>query len=45
MAAAAATANRLYYDPARPTPFSTLRKLGVAAKKKYIKLDGTRDWL
>jgi len=44
-AAAAATANRLYYDPARPTAFSTLRKLGVAAKKKNIKLDDIRDWL
>ena len=45
--AAAATANRLYYDPARPTAFSTLRKLGVAAKKnkKNIKLDYIRDWL
>jgi len=43
--AAAATANRLYYDPARPTEFSTLRKLGVAAKKKNIKLDDIRDWL
>ena len=43
MAAAAATANRLYYDPARPTAFSTLCKLGVAAKN--IKLDDTRDWL
>ena len=42
-AAAAATANRLYYDPARPTAFSTLRKLGVAAKN--IKLDDIRDWL
>ena len=42
-AAAAATANRLYYDPARPTTFSTLRKLGVAAKN--IKLDDIRDWL
>jgi len=39
-ASAAATANRFYYDPARPTAFSTLRKLGVAAnKKKNIKLD------
>jgi len=44
-AAAAATANRLYYDPARTTAFSTLRKLGVAAKKKNIKLDDIRDWL
>jgi len=44
-AAAAATANRLYYDPARPTAFSILRKLGVAAKKKNIKLDNIRDWL
>ena len=44
-AAAAATANRLYYDPVRPTAFSTLRKLGVAAKKKNIKLDDIRDWL
>jgi len=35
--AAAATAKRLYYDPARPTAFSTLRKLGVAAKKKKKK--------
>ena len=42
-AAAAATANRLYYDPVRPTAFSTLRKLGVAAKN--IKLDDIRDWL
>ena len=43
MAAAAATVNRLYYDLARPTAFSTLRKLGVAAKN--IKLDDVRDWL
>jgi len=44
--AAAATANRLYYDPARPTAFPTPRKLGVAAmKKKNIKLDDIRDWL
>jgi len=44
--AAAVTANRLYYDPAKPTAFSTLRKLGVAAKKKKnIKLDDIRDWL
>jgi len=46
MAAAAATASRLYYDPARPTAFSTLRKLGVAAKKKKnIKLHDIRDSL
>ena len=44
MMAAAATANRFYYDPARPTAFSTLRKLGVAAKKN-IKLDDIRHWL
>ena len=44
-ATAAATANRLYYDPGRPTAFSTLRKLGVAAKKKNINLDDIRDWL
>jgi len=37
-------ANRLYYDPARPTAFSNMRKLGVAAKKN-IKLDDIRDWL
>ena len=43
MAAAAATVNRLYYDLARPTAFSTLRKLDVAAKN--IKLDDVRDWL
>jgi len=44
--AAAATSNRLYYDPARPTAFSTLRKLGVAEKnKRNIKLDDIRDWL
>jgi len=45
--AAAAAASRLYYDPARPTAFSTLRKLGVAVKKKKnnIKLDDIRDWL
>jgi len=42
----ATAANRLYYDPARPTAFSTLRKLGVAVKKKYnVKLDDIRDWL
>jgi len=41
--AAAATANGLYYDPARPTAFSTLCKLGVAAKN--IKLDDIRDWI
>ena len=46
-AAAATTANRLYYEPARPTAFLTLRKLGVTAKKKKknIKLDDIRDWL
>jgi len=43
MAAAVATANRLYYDPARHTAFSTLRNLGVAAKN--IKLDDIRNWL
>ena len=44
--AAAATANRLYYDSARPTAFSTLRKLSVVAKKKKnFKLDDIRDWL
>jgi len=44
--AATATANRLYYDPARPTAFSTLRKLGFAAmKKRNIKLDDIKDWL
>jgi len=43
MAAAAAIANTLYYDPARPTAFSTLRKNGVAAKN--IKLDDIRGWL
>jgi len=43
---AAAAASRLYYDPARPTAFSTLRKLGVAVKKKnIIKLDDIRNWL
>jgi len=45
MATAAATANRLYYDPARPTAFSTSRKIGVAAKKKNIKLGDITDWL
>jgi len=45
MAAAAATAKRLYYDSSRPTAFSTLRKVGVATKKKNIKLDDIRDWL
>ena len=45
-AAAAATANRLYYYPARPTVFSTLRKVGVPAKKKKnIMLDDIRDSL
>jgi len=41
--AAATAASRLYYDPARPTAFSTLRKLGVAVKN--IKLVYIRDWL
>jgi len=41
---ATAAASRLYYDPARPTAFSTLRKLGVALKKNN-KLDDIRDWL
>jgi len=38
----------LYYEPARLTAFSTLRKLGVAVKKKKkknIKHDDIRDWL
>ena len=44
--AAAAKANSLYYDPARRTAFSTLRKLGVAAKKKKnSKLDDIREGL
>jgi len=38
----ATAASRLYYDSARPTAFSTLRKLGVALKNK---LDNIRDWL
>jgi len=41
---AVAAANRLYYDPAKPTAFSTLRKFGVAVKKN-IKFDNIRDWL
>jgi len=42
----ATAASRFYYDPARPTAFSTLRKLGVAVKNKNnIKLDDIRDWL
>ena len=40
-----ATDSRLYYNPARPTQFSTLRKFSVTVKKKYIKLDYTGDWL
>ena len=40
---AATTVNRLYYDLARPTAFSTLPNLGVATKN--IKLDDFRDWL
>ena len=43
--ATATTANRLYNDPARPTAFSTLRKLGVVVKKYNINLDDIRDWL
>jgi len=45
--AAADAASGLYYDPARATAFSTLRKLGVAAKKKKknIKLSDIRYWL
>jgi len=35
----------LYYDPARPTAFSTLRKIGVAVKKNNIKFEDIRDWL
>ena len=42
--AATAAASRLYNYPARPMTFSTLRKLGVAVKKKSnIKLDEVRD--
>ena len=42
----ATAANRLYYDPAITTAFSTLRKLGVAVKENNnIKLDDIRDWL
>jgi len=41
----AAAASRLYHDSARPTAFSTLRKLGVALKKNNNKLDDIRDWL
>jgi len=44
-AAAAAATSRLYYDPARPTAFSTLRKFVVAVKKNNIKLDDIREWL
>jgi len=41
-----AAASRLYYDPARPTAFSILRKLGVAVKmNNIIKLDDITDWL
>jgi len=29
--------NRLYYDPAKPTAFSTLQKLSEAGKKKKKK--------
>jgi len=45
--ARAAAARRLYYEPAKPTAFWTLRKIGVAVKKKNynIKLDDIRDWL
>jgi len=45
--AAAASASRLYYDPAKPTAFSSLRNLGVSVKKKNnnIKLDDIRVWL
>jgi len=42
--AASNAVSRFYYDPARPTAFSTLRKLGVAVKKN-IKLDDISDRL
>jgi len=43
---AATAASRFYYDPARSTVYSTLRKLGVAVKKKNnIKLDVIIDSL
>ena len=39
------TISRLYYDPARPSAFSTLRKLRSAMAKKKVKPDVIRAWL
>jgi len=37
--------SRLYYDPAKPSAFSTFKKLRVAVKKENKKLRDIRAWL
>jgi len=37
--------NRLYYDPARPSAFSALRKLRFATAQKNFKPDVIKAWL
>jgi len=39
------TTSRLYYDPAKPSAFSTFKKLRVAVKKEKKKLGDIRAWL